>query len=283
MITYIVLSICVFISMYLLSNVAIEQASTSLKKYRETFTEVAEANMSDMFIFIEPQKLLVLNILLVFVTFFVILLFTGYWLLALIGGIIVGLSPKFLWEYLRNRRNDRFLMDLPDALTSMHSMMKAGTNLNVAIETVVAETKGPIGQEFGLFLSEVRMGVEFGPALDNFLKRMPLQELELVIAGMKINREIGGSLADVLYRLANTLRKKLEMEGKIKALTAQGKYQGYVMTSLPVMVAFALFQIEPVAMSYLFIHPIGWIVCTVFVVCQIIGYYFIRKIVNIDV
>ncbi len=280
---YLLVGICVFVSIYLLSTIVYTQTTASAKRYKETFTEAAEANMADMFIFIEPEKLLVVNILLVFAAFLIFWLLTGYILLAVIVGIVVGLSPKFLWSYMRNKRNDRFLMDLPDALNSMTSMMKAGTNLNVALETMVAETKGPIGQEFGLLLSETRMGIEFSTALDNFLKRMPLQELELVVAAIKINREIGGSLAEVLYRLANTLRKKLEMDGKIKALTSQGKYQGYVMTMLPVMVGFALFQIEPVAMSYLFTHWAGWITCAVFITCQTIGYYFIRKIVDIDV
>ncbi|QJX02659.1 hypothetical protein HML84_15095 [Alcanivorax sp. IO_7] len=75
--------------------------------------------------------------------------------------------------------------------------------------------------------------MDFNEALDNMLERMPGEDLRMLTAGMKIAREVGGSLADVLARLAETLRRKLEIEGKIKALTAMGKAQGYVMALLP--------------------------------------------------
>lgn len=252
-------------------------------KYEAVFTQTAKSNLSDMFIFIEPRKLFILNLVILFVVFILAFLITRTLGLALVVSVIFSLLPRFLWRFLKARRSNTFLNDLPDALLSVSAMMRAGANLNVALETVVAETRGPVGQELGLFLRELRVGVDFDKALDNLAQRTPSQELDLVVAGMKISREVGGSLAEVLYRLAETLRKKLEMEGKIRALTAQGKAQGYVMTLLPVFLVLVLFQIEPEAMSYLFSEWYGWITCAVFITFEYVGYHFIKKIVSIDV
>ena len=277
------IGISAFIGSMLLVYVGFSSLLQAGNRYQEVFTAQAGNNLTELFIFIDPKKLYALNVIILIGTFLLILLLSGAWPFALICSVILAMSPRFLWSYLRNKRVDRFLEELPDALSSLSTMMRAGANLNMALETVVAESPGPISQEFGLFLREIRIGVDYDEALDNLKERMPLQELELVVAGMKISREIGGSLAEVLYRLADTLRRKIEMEGKIKALTAQGKAQGYVMTGLPIFLALVLLKMEPESMGRLFTEIIGWATCAVFCVFLAVGYYFIRKIVNIDV
>lgn len=283
MTTPILIGIAAFVSSLILVSIGFSQLLVAGNKYQELFTQSANTNLTEMFIFIDPKKIYVLNLLVLVAAFLLVWLMSKSWPIALIASLFLGASPKFFWRILKEKRSDRFLSDLPDALTSMSTMMRAGANMNMALETVVAETPGPISQEFGLFLRELRIGIDYNEALDNLQERMPLPELELVIAGMKISREIGGSLADVLYRLADTLRRKLEMEGKIKALTAQGKAQGYVMTGLPIFLALVLMKLEPEAMGRLFTEVIGWVTCAIFCVFLIVGYKFIKKIVNIDV
>jgi len=127
------------------------------------------------------------------------------------------------------------------------------------------------------------MGVDFDTALRNMEKRNPLADFALVISALRISREIGGNLAEILNSLADTLREKQTMEGKIDSLTAQGKIQGVVMTSLPLLVMFGLTQIEPVAMAPLFNSWIGWLTLAVIIIMETLGYLFIRKITSIDV
>jgi tight adherence protein B len=115
------------------------------------------------------------------------------------------------------------------------------------------------------------------------LARIPELDFKLVVSGMQISKEIGGNLAETLERLADTLRRKLEMEGKIDALTGQGKMQGIVMTALPLFIGFILYHMEPVHMMRLFTEPMGWAVCAITAIMLYVGYTFIRKIVNIDV
>lgn len=252
-------------------------------RYQTTFTDVAERNLSDMFVFIDPKKIYILNIVVILISFFVTWMIVGVIPVAIAVSVALGFAPKVIWKLLRTRREKRFLRDLPDAITSMSTMIKSGSNLSMVLEIVVAETPGPVGQEFGLFLNELKLGVGYYEALDNLQERMPLPELELVVAGMKISREVGGNLSDVLFRLADTIRRKIEMEGKIRALTAQGKAQGYVMTGLPIFLAAVLMKMEPVAMERLYTEIYGWATCVVFFVGLYIGYKFIKKIVTIDV
>ena len=105
----------------------------------------------------------------------------------------------------------------------------------------------------------------------------------MVTAAMKISREVGGNLSEILESVASTIRRKREMEGKIRALTAQGKLQGIVMTLLPFGLGITLYQMEPEHMSRMFNEPMGWAALGSILLLVTLGYIFIRKIVNIDV
>lgn len=268
---------------FLLAVLSIQYINTGAKRYRENFTEAAEVNMADMFIFIDPAKLYVANIICLFLVLFLVWIFTEAWVIAIIAAGLGSRVPSWLYRFFKKRRQTLFLSELPDFLLALSNSMRSGGNMSTALETVLEEISGPIKQEFSLLQRELRMGTDYEIALNHLAMRMPLQELELVISGIKISREIGGQLADTLERLASTIRRKLEMEGKIKSLTAQGKYQGIVMAALPLFLAFIIYHIEPVAMARLWSEPIGWVVCALIVVFELLGYYFIKKIVTIDV
>ncbi|MDX1518792.1 MAG: type II secretion system F family protein, partial [Gammaproteobacteria bacterium] len=141
----------------------------------------------------------------------------------------------------------------------------------------------PISQEFELFNREQRIGVDFDVSLSNMEKRLPIQDFSMFASALRINREIGGNLAEILESLGETIRRKHQMEGKIESLTAQGKMQGIVMTGLPVLLAGILFFIEPEAMSMLWSEPIGWATLAVIFVMEVLGYTMIKKITSIDV
>jgi len=251
--------------------------------YRKNFTAQAKIKLSDLFLTIEPEKLFMLNIAIILLAFVFSFFILGSALPALIISLAVGISPPIIFKVLRNRRQKEFISQLPDMLQGTATGMKSGASLNQALESVIMEQTGAIKQEFDLFLREVRVGISFEEALDNLYARMPLMDLSLVISGMKISKEIGGNLAETLERMASTLRRKLEMEGKIDALTAQGRAQGYVMTALPILLGLVLFQMEPEQMSLLWTEWYGWVVIAVVVTLEVVGFIFIKKIVTIDV
>lgn len=261
----------------------VQVVSNAAVSYRRNFTAQAKIKLSDLFLTIEPEKLFMLNLAAV-VLFFVFTFFLiGNLIPAALMAVLVGASPAVIFSILRKRRQQAFISQLPDMLQGTSTAMRSGASLNQALESVIAESSDPIKQEFDLFLREVRVGVGFNEALDNLYKRIPLMDLNLVISGMKISREIGGNLAETLERMADTLRRKLEMEGKIDALTAQGRAQGYVMTGLPILLGLVLYQMEPEQMSLLWTEWYGWVAISIVVVLEIIGFFFIRKIVSIDV
>ena len=147
----------------------------------------------------------------------------------------------------------------------------------------VREGRPPIAQEFDLTLREHRLGIPLDEALDHLAERVRLPSLTLVIAAMRIANETGGSLAEALERAALTVRSQLAMEGKIGALTAQGKLQAVVVGMLPLALLLVLDRMEPEAMAFLWHSPPGWATLAVIATLEVLGVLLIRRIVAIDV
>jgi tight adherence protein B len=256
---------------------------SAISQYDEQVKDVTTVSLHEIFIFIDDKTIKYISAAaFVFIALLVYIVSSSVWM-SIVFGLLVLLTPAKVVTILKNRRYKKFNRDLPDALMATAGMLKSGVNLSGALTIVVNENNGPLGQEFGLFLNELKLGVDFNCALDNMYRRVPISDLELVVAGMKISREVGGSLSEVLFRLSDTIRRRAEMEGKIKSLTAMGTLQGWVMTLLPIGVGFAIYLIEPETMAKLYTDWRGWIACFVIVVLEFFGYKIIRKIVNIDV
>ena len=256
---------------------------SAISQYDEQVKDVTTVSLHEIFIFIDDKTIKYISAAaFVFIALLVYIVSSSVWT-SIVLGLLVLLTPAKVVTILKNRRYKKFNRDLPDALMATAGMLKSGVNLSGALTIVVNENNGPLGQEFGLFLNELKLGVDFNSALDNMYRRVPISDLELVVAGMKISREVGGSLSEVLFRLSDTIRRRAEMEGKIKSLTAMGTLQGWVMTLLPIGVGFAIYLIEPETMAKLYTDWRGWIACFVIVVLEFLGYKTIKKIVNIDV
>lgn len=272
-----------FLAAALLWGVLSVKLQKQLESYRENFTSTASANMSDMFLFVDPGKLFMYNMIAVVVLPLLVWLLLRDTLAALVVLIMVLVLPSLFYKRMRAQRMKKMESQLPDALAMVSGAMRAGASLNIALEGMVKEQPPPISQEFDLFLKEQRLGVDFDVSMQNMEKRIPLQDFRMLVTALRINREVGGNLADTIESLGETLRRKGMMEGKIRSLTAQGKLQGIVMTGLPVLLGLLLNFMEPEAMSKLWSTPIGWTVLSVIIVMESIGFFIIRKITSIDV
>ena len=251
--------------------------------YKETFTESASANMSDMFMAVDANRLFQFNLIAIFVLPILTLLLLGDPITTIAVFCLIAFMPTMIYRSMRNRRLRTFEEQLPDALLMMAGSMKAGASLNIALENLVQEQPVPLSQEFELFLREQRIGTDFDLSLQHMENRLPIQDFAMLSSALRINREIGGNLADIMASLGDTLRRKHQMEGKIESLTAQGKLQGVVMTGLPVLLAFLLYILEPASMEKLWTTTIGWIVLSIIIFMEILGYIMIQKITSIDV
>ncbi|RMG57043.1 MAG: secretion system protein F [Gammaproteobacteria bacterium] len=273
----------VFVSASLAGWVLVREMRRAMDEYRRTFVDEADTRLSDMFVFLDPRQLFWFNMISLVVLPLMAWLLTGDLLVALVFAAVLGGLPWLMWRHMRKKRLERIEQQLPDTLMMIAGALKAGASLNVALEGASRDTGPPISQELSLFLREQRIGVDFDDALRHMERRVPLNDFQMVVSALRIAREVGGNLAEILDTLGQTLRRKAAMEGKIESLTAQGKMQGLVMTGLPLLLGLLLMWMEPEAMGKLFTTPAGWATLGVIAVMETLGYLFIRKITTIDV
>jgi tight adherence protein B len=172
---------------------------------------------------------------------------------------------------------------LPDALLALGSALRAGATLQAGLRQIVAEGQAPLAQEFGLMLSEQRLGVTIDESLSNLYRRVPTETSNLVVSALRIAADTGGNLAETLERIAATVRARLHMEGRIRALTAQGRMQARVVGALPLLLIAVLYRLEPDAMRQLWTTAHGWAVLLTVLSLETFGLWMIRRIVRIDV
>ncbi|SER23914.1 tight adherence protein B [Solimonas aquatica] len=271
------------LSAALLTWVLVEACVAALARYRASFTNRTRFQLREFFLFIDPRKLFVANIAAIFLTGVLTWIASGNIPLAMFSAAAVTMAPRLIYAWTRQRRLRRFEEQLPDALMMISGGLKAGLGLSSALQQLVAEGQPPLTQEFSLLLREQRVGLTLDQALENLTQRVPIQTTLLVVSAMKIASETGGGLAETLERTSHTLRSRLQMEGKIRALTAQGKLQGWVVGLLPLSLLVILDRMEPDTMQVLWHSYMGWGALAVVAVLEVLGIYMIRKIVNIDV
>jgi tight adherence protein B len=261
----------------------IDIGMTAMARYRAQFTERTNFQAREFFLFIDPGKIFAAHVALVVLGTILTMLFFHSFVPGLVTGCALGFFPRFMYARLRQRRLRRFEEQLPDALTMLSGALRAGLSLRSAIAQLVIEAPAPLGQEFTLLLREQRLGATLEQSLNGLALRIPTPTTLLTVSAMRIASETGGGLAEMLERTANTVRSSLQIEGKIGALTAQGKMQAWIVGLLPVGLMLVLNEMEPSAMSVLWHTPMGWGALAVIGVLEALGIYVIRRIVAIDV
>lgn len=279
---YLILAI-VFVSVSLAIWQFMSFSMRGFERYQSTFTERTESKLENLFLFVDTKKVFLFNILLLLALPVVTYLLTDsiFYLFIAIASLLF--LPKFLLYRLESKRKNQFIQSLPDALTQIASGMSAGQTFSSALETMVQETRGPISQEFSLVIREQRLGMSLAEAMENLGERVQAEELDLVVTATQISNEVGGNLSEIFKRLSSALRRKLEMEGKIKALTSQGILQGWVVGMLPVLIIIALYFVDRDNIAPIFSNLLGWIFLGIIFINEIIGGLMIRKIVSIDI
>lgn len=267
----------------LLTWFVIDVGTGTLSRYRATFTERAKFQAQEFFLFIDPRQLFVANLAVMSIGGLLIWVITGGALLGIATVGVLALVPRFLYAWMRAKRLLKFEEQLPDALLMIAGGMRSGAGLTSAIQQLISDSQPPISQEFALMVREQRLGVTLEQALNNLNRRVPTQTTTLVVSAMRIATETGGGLAETLERTSQTIRSRLQMEGKIRALTAQGKLQMWVVGLLPLGLMAVLNKMEPEPMALLWSTKVGWATLAAIAVFEVLGFYVIRKIISIDV
>ena len=277
------LLLAVALTVALLAWSLADLGSRLLTAWRQRFTRETGFRLRELFLFVDPARLYALNLALTLLAAGLGWLASGSLALALIIGLLLAISPGAIFRWLRARRLERIEQQLPDALQMLAGTARAGLSLPAAIRQVSTELAPPLQQELRLLQHEQRLGVTLDDALENLALRAPVQPVKLMVSAMRIAHETGGGLAETLERTATTLRSQHAMELKIRALTAQGKLQAWVVGLLPVFLLWVLARLEPDAMALLWSTRLGWGVLAAVLVMEIIGVALIRRIVSIDI
>ncbi|MEE9616869.1 MAG: type II secretion system F family protein [Anaerolineae bacterium] len=202
---------------------------------------------------------------------------------AVLACVVCFFAPRWYIAFLRGRRLRAFNDQLGDTINLMVNSLRAGYSVMQAMDAVAQEMGEPISTEFGRVGQEVQLGLTLERSLGNMLRRVPSDDLDMMITAINVQREVGGNLAEVLDSISHTIRERVRIRGDIRALTAQSRISGYMVAMVPIVLAVVVYLIQPDLMSLLFTERCGWIMVGAAVLGIVAGFVVIGKIVDIDV
>jgi tight adherence protein B len=209
---------------------------------------------------------------------------TGSLPLALpIGLVIVWLPTALFLRMKMSRRCSAFGAQLPDVLQLVASSLRSGFTLSQALDAVVSEGNQPSAGEFGRALGEARLGVEVEDALDKVAERMDCRDLSWVVMAVRISRQVGGNLAEVLLTTVHTMRERAQMKRQVKALSAEGRLSAYVLVAMPIGIGFWLFMTQRAYLRPLYTTGIGIGMLVAAIVGLVVGSWWLSRIVKVEV
>jgi tight adherence protein B len=197
-----------------------------------------------------------------------------------------ALFSTFPYLYMMRKRKKRlaaFEEQLPEALDFLGRAMRAGHAFSIALEMLSEESQDPLRQEFRKVHNEHNLGLPIDTALKNLAERVPLLDVKFFVSTVLLQRETGGNLAEILAKLADVIRERFKLKGQVMAISAQGRITAMTLTLIPIGLAIALLMISPTYLQSMAADPIGRYMLAGVVVGQGVGYFFIKRIVDIKV
>ncbi len=211
----------------------------------------------------------------------VLALKTNSILLAVCFTLLFGSVPLLVVFHIRKRRIQLFESQFPDGLDMMRNAIRAGFALIRALQLVGVESPDPVGMEFRKTSEEINLGIPMKDALMNLTTRVDSMDLRLFVTALLIQRESGGNLNEILFKLSDTIRARFKLAGQVRIYTAQGRLSQLVLGLLPIAFALIVTAINPDYIMVLVREPQGHMLIALAIVMQVLGYVFIRKIITI--
>ncbi len=217
-------------------------------------------------------------------TSLVLMLLSGGAILPTAVGLAAGLWVP--WAYLlvkETRRTSAFLAQLPDTLQLIAGSLSAGYSMPQAMDTVVREGSQPVTSEFNRALVEARLGVPMEDALESVAERMKSKDFAWVVMAIRIQRDVGGNLAELLTTVSQTLREREALRRQVKVLSAEGRLSAWILGLLPPAFALYLLVAQPRYLKPLVTEPAGWLMLGFGGVLLVVGALWMRKAVRVEV
>ncbi len=205
-------------------------------------------------------------------------------LLLTLGGAAVGFyAPRFYVKYLQGKRLNTFNSQLSDTIVLLSNSLRAGYSLLQSMETAAKELPAPISTEFARVTREIGLGLTVQEALGNLVRRIPSEDLDMMVTAINIQHEVGGNLAEILDTIAFTIRERVRIVGEIRSVTAQQRASATLLSALPILLGLILYALNAPYISRLWSSMCGWIMLIIGMAMMIAGYFVIQKIVTIEV
>jgi tight adherence protein B len=228
---------------------------------------------------ITPRRLLTLMAAAGVLATVLVLLFRLNPLVAPVAGLFAALMP-LAWVLLKRKaRMGKLLAQLPDAFDLMSRCIRAGQTMSQSLQAVTDEFDAPISTEFSYCFEQMNLGLSPEIAMRDLARRTGLLEIKVFVLAMLIQTQTGGNLAEMLDKLAGIIRERFKIQGKISALTAEGRLQAIILLALPPALFLVIFALNRSYAILLFDHP-GLLVGMV--VMELLGALWIRSIINFD-
>lgn len=243
----------------------------------------AESLIRDARVDLRPESFFVITFGLAFGLGVAAFLLSGFALLALLFAVFGAATP---YLYLRRKAKVRlqtFEEDFPEAIELLTRAIRAGHPLASGMQMVGDEGPRVVAEEFRQTFEEQRFGLPFNDALLGMVDRVDLVDVRIFTIAVLIQREVGGNLAEILDNLAETIRGRFYIRRQLRVYTAQGRMSGYALAALPIVVGLAAFLIDPEYFSLLYTTQAGRLAIFIAIMLQIMGVFWIRKIIDIEI
>ncbi len=233
---------------------------------------------------LRPAEWLLVHIGITIAFGLVFTLLSGFSPLASVIGIVLGIVQPYIYLAVKEeRRKAAFQAALPGTLQLLAGSLAAGYSLPQAVDTVVRESEGPMAAELNRAIVEARLGVPMEDALETVARRMDSVDFEWVVMAIRIQREVGGNLAEVLHNVAGTMRERERLRRQVQVLSAEGRLSAIILGALPVVFVLYLVLVRPEYIGLLVTTPLGIVLVVLGVILLIAGAFWLRKVVKVEV
>ncbi|MBC7287436.1 MAG: type II secretion system F family protein, partial [Armatimonadetes bacterium] len=196
---------------------------------------------------------------------------------------VLGAAGPWLWLKSRQARRLRELIaQLPDAIDILSTTLRTGFSFLRGVQLIATQMQPPISEEFRRVAAEVQLGMSIDEALEHLVDRTRCYDLELLVAAVQIQLEVGGNLSEILDTIAYTIRERAKLQGEIAAATAETRLSAAILLAMPIVIAFVINAMNPGYLKPLFTTPVGMAMALLAAVLMAVGAIVIRKIADVD-
>ncbi len=257
--------------------------SALMSKLQAGFSRRVDRQLRDQFISIDPSRLWAVQWMGSVLVAGLVAALTQSAAGVALAALLAVVLPQLLVKRIQMQRRERLRRQIPDALMLIAGSLRSGSGLSVALARAASVSPSPARPHLEWVLSDLRLGTPLGEALLAFERRARAEEVTLMATAIRVGSETGGPLAATLESLADAIRRRLALESRIRALTAQGRLQAWVMALMPAVVLALLALVDPPSFNELVFTTGGRITLGVVLVSQVLGFRLIRRIVQIEV